>query len=237
MPVSKDTLLRTVRARAPKARPASRVIGIDDWAWKRGHRYGSIVCDLERREIVDVLPDREAATVEAWMAAHPEVEIVSRDRGGGYGQAVARAAPEVVQVADRWHLMANASQAFLDGVRRSMTPIRRALGAGILSVFGVLPGLFSPATTGPMVREAQRHLATWVLQPIAELLAEEASAKLGTAVAIDTLTPVQAFDAGGSARAVAGIIDALAAARAGGLSPAEVQAAFAAADWGEIVRK
>lgn len=56
MPVSKDTLLRTVRARAPEAGPASRVIGIDDWAWKRGHRYGSIVCDLERREIVDVLP-------------------------------------------------------------------------------------------------------------------------------------------------------------------------------------
>jgi transposase len=67
------------------------------------------------------------------MAAHPEVEIVSRDRGGGYGQAVAGAAPDVVQVADRWHLMANASQAFLDVVRRSMTPIRRALGAGIVS--------------------------------------------------------------------------------------------------------
>ena len=133
MPVSKDTLLRTVRARAPKARPTSRVIGIDDWAWKRGHRYGSIVCDLERREIIDVLPDREAATVEAWMADHPEVEIVSRDRGGGYGQAVARAAPEVVQVADRWHLMENASGAFLDVVRRSMTPIRRALGAGTVS--------------------------------------------------------------------------------------------------------
>lgn len=70
MPVSKDTLLRTVRARAPEARPASRVIGIDDWAWKRGHRYGSIVCDLERREIVDLLPDREAATVETWLAAN-----------------------------------------------------------------------------------------------------------------------------------------------------------------------
>lgn len=133
MPVSKDTLLRTVRARAPAAGPTSRMIGIDDWAWKRGHRYGSIVCDLERREIVDVLPDREAATVEAWLAAHPKVEIVSRDRGGGYGQAVARAAPEVVQVADRWHFIANASQAFLDAVRRSMTPIRRALGAGTVS--------------------------------------------------------------------------------------------------------
>jgi transposase len=133
MPVSKDTLLRTVRARAPAVRPPSRVIGIDDWAWKRAHRYGSIVCDLERREIVDLLPDREAATVEAWLVDHPEVEIVSRDRGGGYGQAVARAAPAVVQVADRWHLMENASRAFLDVVQRSMTPIRRALGAGTVN--------------------------------------------------------------------------------------------------------
>lgn len=133
MPVSKDTLLRVVRARAPQAKPVSRVIGIDDWAWKRGHRYGTIVCDLERREIIDLLPDREATTVEAWLREHPDVEIVSRDRGGGYGQAVARAAPEATQVADRWHLMENASRAFLDAVQRSMTEIRRALGTGTLN--------------------------------------------------------------------------------------------------------
>lgn len=77
-----------------------------------------------------MLPDLKAASVEAWLADRPEVEIVSRDRSGGYGQAVARAAPEVVPVVDRWHLMKNASGAFLDRVRRSMTPIRRALGAG-----------------------------------------------------------------------------------------------------------
>jgi transposase len=132
MPVSKDTLLRLVRARAPEAMPASRVVGIDDWAWRRGHRYGTIVCDLERREIVDLLPDREAATVEAWLKDRPAIEIVSRDRGGGYGQAVARSAPDATQVADRWHLMENASRAFLDVVRRSMAPIRRALGSGRL---------------------------------------------------------------------------------------------------------
>jgi transposase len=89
MPVSKDTLLRTVRARAPEARRASRVIGIDDWAWKRGHRYGSIVCDLERREIVDVLPDREAATVEAWWRIIPR----SRLCRGIAGAAMARRLP------------------------------------------------------------------------------------------------------------------------------------------------
>jgi transposase len=64
------------------------VVGIDDWAWRRGHRYGTIVCDLERREIVDLLPDREAATVEARLKDRPAIEIVSRDRGGGYPDPV-----------------------------------------------------------------------------------------------------------------------------------------------------
>ena len=106
-----------------------RVIGIDDWAWKRGQRYGSIICDLERRRVVDLLPDREPATVEAWLSHHPEITVISRDRGGGYGQAATRAAPQAVQVADRWHLMENASAAFLEAVRRSMRPIRMALGS------------------------------------------------------------------------------------------------------------
>lgn len=130
IPVSKDTLLRTVRAWASPTKLPPRVIGIDDWAWKRGHRYGTIICDLERQCIVAVLPDREAATVAAWLGAHPEVEIVSRDRGGGYGQTVTAARPEVVQVADRWRLLGNASRAFLDAVRRSMGTTRRVLSAG-----------------------------------------------------------------------------------------------------------
>src|SRR5450631_574885 len=73
LPVSKDTLLRTVRRHATQSAIAPRVIGIDDWAWKRGHRYGTIVCDLERRRIIDILPDREAATVTAWLAEHPSI--------------------------------------------------------------------------------------------------------------------------------------------------------------------
>jgi phage portal protein BeeE len=94
--------------------------------------------------------------------------------------------------------------------------------------FGVLPGLASPATTGPLVREAQRHLATWTLQPIAALLAEEATAKLGTEVKIDTLRSLQAYDAGGRARALSGVIQALALAKEAGVDPS---AALRLVDW------
>ena len=71
IPVSKDTLLRVVRRRASEPTSAPKVVGIDDWAWKRGHRYGTIICDLEQRRIVDILPDREAATVTTWLARAP----------------------------------------------------------------------------------------------------------------------------------------------------------------------
>jgi transposase len=129
LPVSNDTLLRVVRRRtAPRADPLT-VVGVDDWAFRRNRRYGTIVCDLERRRIVTLLPDREVATVRAWLADHPGIKIVSRDRGGGYGEAAARALPDAVQVADRWHLMENASSAFLDAVRKSMRAIRSAIGS------------------------------------------------------------------------------------------------------------
>jgi len=128
LPVSGSTLLRLVRrgASASTTTPP-RVIGIDDWAWRRGHRYGSIICDLERRRIVDLLPDRAAGTVEDWLTAHPGIEVIARDRGGAYGPAAAHACPGAKQVADRWHLFENASAAFRDAVHRSMPCIRAAL--------------------------------------------------------------------------------------------------------------
>ena len=128
LPVSNDTLLRVVRRRTALRTDPLTVVGIDDWAFRRNRRYGTIVCDLERRRIVTLLPDREVATVRAWLADHPGIKIVSRDRGGGYGEAVAKALPDTVQVADRWHLMENASAAFLDSVRKSMRAIRSAIG-------------------------------------------------------------------------------------------------------------
>lgn len=129
LPVSGSTLLRLVRRGASACTTTPlRVVGIDDWAWRRGHRYGSIICDLERRRIVDLLPDRACGTVEDWLTAHPGIEVIARDRGGAYGPAAARACPDARQVADRWHLFENASAAFLDAVHRAMPCIRTALG-------------------------------------------------------------------------------------------------------------
>jgi len=142
LPVSNDTLLRVVRRRARLPDDRLNVIGIDDWAWRRNHRYGTIVCDLERRRIVTLLPDREIATVEAWLADHQKIAIVSRDRGSGYREATAKALPQAIQVADRWHLMENASAAFLDAVRKSMRSIRTAIGATSIN-----PDLLTAAET------------------------------------------------------------------------------------------
>ena len=116
---------------------------------------------------------------------------------------------------------------------RSMTAETLAAARdAICGAFGVLPGLFNGSTTGPMVREAQRHLAGWVLQPMAELLAEEASAKLGAAVMIDVGRPLQAFDAGGRARALAQIIEAMGRAKELGLSPAQMESALLSVNFG-----
>ena len=133
MPISNDTLLRVVRRRGSPSFAPPTVIGIDDWAWRRNQRYGTLICDLERRKTIALLPDREPATARAWLAAQPQIGIVARDRGGGYGLAAQKALPDAVQVADRWHLMENASQAFLDAVRRSMGDIRAAVGAATIN--------------------------------------------------------------------------------------------------------
>jgi phage portal protein BeeE len=109
--------------------------------------------------------------------------------------------------------------------------LRAARGA-ICNVFGVLPSLMIDEAQGPQTREAQRHLAQWTLQPMATLMAEEATTKLGTAVELDVLRPVQAYDAGGRARAAATVIEAMAAAKAAGLEPDRVDAAMKLVNWG-----
>lgn len=129
LPVSNDTLLRVLRRRGRRPVVRPNVIGIDDWAWRRNHRYGTLICDLERRRTVALLPDREPATAQAWLSDQPQISVIARDRGGGYAVAAAKALPLATQVADRWHLLENASRAFLEAVQKSMRQIRTAIGA------------------------------------------------------------------------------------------------------------
>ena len=107
MPTSRDTLLRLVRALPVPAFTPPAVIGIDEWAYRRGHRYGTLIVDLERQRPIAVLPDRQPATVAAWLRAQPQLRIVCRDRAGGFAQAAAQGAPQAIQVVDRWHLGKN----------------------------------------------------------------------------------------------------------------------------------
>jgi len=92
------------------------IVGVDDWSWRRGKRFGSILVNLETHKIVDLLADREAESVRQWLVAHPEVDVVSRDRGGCYIDGATLGAPQAIQVADRWHILSNlgdAVEAFL----------------------------------------------------------------------------------------------------------------------------
>jgi transposase len=107
LPVSADTLLNRVRAAVPPASVAPRVVGIDDWAWRKGNRYGTIIVDLERHRVLELLPDRTAETVTDWLQQHPTIQVIARDRGHAYVEAATSGAPQATQVADRWHLLHN----------------------------------------------------------------------------------------------------------------------------------
>lgn len=107
MPASRDTLLRLIRSTDVPMRKTPQVLGLDDFAWKKGDRYGTLLVDLQAHCPVEVLPDREADTVVRWLRAHRGVKIISRDRAGGYAEAATRGAPRARQVADRYHILVN----------------------------------------------------------------------------------------------------------------------------------
>jgi transposase len=115
---SPDSLIRCIRRTAAAEPPTVRVLGVDDWAQRKGHTYGTILVDLERRSVVDLLPDREAETLAAWLTEHPSVEVVSRDRSRAYANGITLGAPHAIQVADRWHLLKNITDALERLVKR-----------------------------------------------------------------------------------------------------------------------
>jgi transposase len=111
LPGSRNTLLRRVRALPEPPVPPPRAIGLDDWAQRKRHRYGSIVVDLDRHRPIALLAERSADEVSAWLRAHPSVALVSRDRAEGFASAIGQGAPQAVQVADRWHVLKNLREA------------------------------------------------------------------------------------------------------------------------------
>jgi transposase len=127
MPTSPDTLLRRVKQAGARSSPSPRLVGIDDWAWLKGQKYGTILVDLETSEVIDLLPDRDATTVSTWLAAHPGIELVSRDRASAYAQAATEGASQAQQVADRWHLLKNVREAIERLLERHLPVITDAL--------------------------------------------------------------------------------------------------------------
>jgi transposase len=155
--VSPDTLLRLVRALPLPVTLAPRVLGIDDWARRRGRSDGAVLVDLERRRIVELLPDRTAETLAAWLAAHPGGAIIARDRSPAYADGARQGAPEAVQVADRWRLLAHVG----DALERFLLGQKAALRAAAVAPAGddrpeepnAAP---APAPTEPDERVASR---------------------------------------------------------------------------------
>ncbi|PTV95861.1 phage portal protein [Rhodobacter aestuarii] len=216
-------------------------LGVDPvapWTGQAPLRRSSLTASL--------LQEVETALRDTWQNAPMGSQIAHMPEGSASDMAAMRAALKGRRGASL--VVEGVAQATAAGMNPNagrspdqLTPdLQRAMPAetleaargAICAAFGVLPALFSQAAQGPLVREAQRHLAGWVLQPMAELLAEECREKLGSDVLIDVGRPLQAFDAGGRARALSQLIEAMGRAKELGLSPDELGGALKAVNWG-----
>lgn len=126
LPTSPDTLLRLVRQAPARQRAPPRVLGVDDWALRKGQVYGTILVDLEQHQPIALLPDRRADRLAEWLQSHPGVEIISRDRATAYAAGALRGAPNAIHVADRLHLLQNVRAALQRFLERNQALLRQA---------------------------------------------------------------------------------------------------------------
>ena len=167
LPTSPATLLRLVRAAPVPRLPALQAVGVDEWAWRRSHRYGTILVDLAMHRVVDLLPDRSAASVAAWLAQHPTISVVCRDRSSLYADGIRQGAPDAVQVVDRFHLVENLREAVEAFLRNQ----RGALQAAAARTAQALTPLGSSVPVTPMYQgrrrspKPQQHRAESERQP------------------------------------------------------------------------
>jgi transposase len=164
MPTSAKTIIRQVlRLPLPDEGSVSKV-GIDEWAWKKGSRYGTILVDLEQRRVVQLLADRSVATSQAWLRTHPEIELISRDRGKIFREAATYGAPQAQQVVDRFHLQKNFAEAVEKVVRkreRVLKQVARSLAGNLHPAWEAVPEAVTQERRARHRQRVSLHKRIW----------------------------------------------------------------------------
>ncbi len=164
-PTSPDTLLRRVKAAPDEPLPPPRDVGIDDWATRKGQNYGTIVIDLERHRVIDILPGRGGVALKKWPREHPGVEVLTRDRWSAFAQAANEGAPRAKQVADRGHLSRNLREA-----------VERVLDRFASQITTIVPQTASTEVTSPTPVAAEEPTEPTTGSRPVQLVPPEASA-------------------------------------------------------------
>jgi transposase len=168
--VSADTLLGRQRAES-FGFPPPRVLGVDEFALRRGRRYGTLLVDLERRQPIEVLPDTKAETLASWLQAQPQIQVISRDHAGQFAEGAAVGAPQARQVADRWHLLRNLGEAVQRLLARHPAALRAAAQVGVSAPAAGVP---AQEPTAPIPAPVTAPLPTSREQRFREVLARHA---------------------------------------------------------------